>query len=123
LPILFAALIVASPSPADRPQDAFDVPRLQLSPSLRGTIPTPSGPGRSFGANPFAFRSRRPVSRARQFLVLPAEPSAAGRSRHRDDEQGPVILELGTKGIKPLHCEGHLFHADQSATEPHREER
>jgi hypothetical protein len=47
-------------------------------------------------------------------LMAPATWEGTARprpSRHRDTEDGAVILELGDRGLRRLHCRGHRFAA------------
>jgi hypothetical protein len=131
LAVLFAAVaVVASPPvPADAAgRDPFDISRrVQLNPSLRGAIVQAARPGALALTGPFVPRLQKSMPRLRpgerpsvKALLI---DSAAAPPQHRDDEQGPVILELGDHGLKTLHCTGHLVYADPGSTAPYREDR
>ena len=82
----------AVPASRDTRVDAFSVRPVTIA------SPAPGKPALPFG---LAFPSKRVVRTWTPWSTPPV-------SVHRDDEQGPVIRT--ERGI--LHCEGHLFKAD-----------
>ena len=56
-----------------------------------------------------------PGIRAEERPNAGSSSSRASQSLHREGEDGPVILELGDAGLRPLHCRGHRFLAVMDA--------
>jgi hypothetical protein len=66
-------------------------------------------------AEPTQYSMRVESYLSKRSAVSQAQPRTsridARPSKHRDTEGGAVILELGSKGLRPVHCHGHAFPA------------